>query len=109
MRMRQVIDDMKNGIVRMTDYDLDTIGQASARLNSGDRSLSQHECTAAAIVNGRLDLLQDDDYRRALVEMGRSWAHAAIELIFDHSEREMGLPGNHPRCPVGDQRIFTRT
>ena len=108
MMMKQVIDDMNNRVVRLTEYDYDLIGQASERLNNGDLKLSQHEHTAAAIVNGRLDWLQEADFRRPLIRMGRSWAHATIEMIFDHWEREMELPSDHPRCPTGDQRIFTR-
>lgn len=106
--MKRVIDDLNNRVVRLTRYDFDTIAQASKRLNDGDLKLSQHERAAAAIVNGRMDLLEHADVRRALVSMGRSWAHATIEMIFDHWEREMQLPSNHPQCPVGDQRIFTR-
>ena len=106
--MKQVIDDMNNRVVRLTEYDFDTIEQASERLNNGDLNLSQHEHTAAAIVNGRMDLLEHADVRQALVSMGRGWAHATIEMIFDHWEREMQLPSDHPQCPTGDQRIFTR-
>ena len=108
MKYDQVIDDMNNRIVRLTDYDFELIGQASERLNDGDMRLSRHEHSAAAIVNGRLDLLEEDDFRLSLIAMGRSWAHAAIEIIFDHWDREMTLRGDDPRCPVGDQRIFTR-
>lgn len=108
MNMKQVIDDMNNRVVRLTEYDFDTIAQASERLNNGDLKLSTHERAAAAIVNGRMDLLEHADVRRAFVSMGRSWAHATIEMIFDHWEREMELPSDHPRCPDGDQRIFTR-
>lgn len=107
MRMRQIIDDQKKRVVRLSTYDLDTIKAASARLVVEDTNLSKHESTAAALVNGRIDLLADPDFRRALIEMGRSWAHATIETIFDHWEREMELPSDHPRCPKGDQRIFT--
>ena len=107
MKYDQIIDDMNNGIVRLTEYDFNSVEQASERLTKGDLSMSQHERTAAAIVNGRLDLLNHDDFRRPLIEMGRSWAHATIEMIFDHRDREMRLPSDHPRCPVGDQRIFT--
>ena len=108
MKYDQIIDDMSSGIVRLTEYDFEAIEQASERLNKGDLSMSQHERTAAAIVNGRLDLLNHDDFRRPLIEMGRSWAHATIEMIFDHLEREMTLRADNPRCPAGDQRIFTR-
>ena len=38
--------------------------------------------------------------------MGRAWAHATIETIFDHWEREMALQPSDSRFPVGDQRIF---
>ena len=106
--MKQIIDDINNRVIRLTDYDFDTIGKASARLDSGDSKLSQHEHAAAAIVNGRIDLLEDADFRRAFIWMGRSWAHATVEMIFDHWEREMELPSDHPRCPAGDQRIFSR-
>ena len=108
MHMNQVIDDIKNRVVRLSEYDFNTITQASNRLNNGDLTLSQHKRAAAAIVNGRMDLLEHPDVRRALVSMGRSWAHATIEMILDHWEREMELPSDHPRCPTGDQRIFTR-
>lgn len=108
MRFHQIIDDQNNQVVRLSEYDLHTIGAASDCLNKGDTRLSQHEFTAAAIVNGRIDLLANRDFRRALVEMGRTWAHATIEAIFDHWEREMVLPADHPQCPSGDQRIFTR-
>ena len=108
MTMKQVIDDMNYRVVRLTEYDFYTIAQASERLNNGDLKLSQHVRAAAAIVNGRMDLLEHADVRRALVSMGRSRAHATIEMIFDHWEREMELSSDHPRCPDGDQRIFTR-
>ena len=108
MIMRQIIDDMNNRVVRLTEYGFDLIGQASERLNNGDFKLSTHEFTAAEIVNGRLEWLRAADFRQPLVCMGRSWVHASIELIFDHWQREMELPGNHPQCPIGDQRIFTR-
>ena len=108
MKYDQIIDDMNNGIVRLTEYDFESIEQASERLNKGDLSMSQHERTAAAIVNGRMDLLNHDDFRRPLIEMGRSWAHVTIEMIFDHWQHEMTLRADHPRCPTGDQRIFTR-
>jgi len=108
MNIKQVIDDLNNCVVRMTEYDCNTIAQASERLSNGDLKLSQHEQTAAAIVNGRMDLLDEADFRRPLIRMGRGWAHTTIEMIFDHWEREMELPGDHTRCPTGDQRIFTR-
>ncbi len=108
MRMHQIIDDRNNRVVRIEEYDFTTISRASERLNEGDHKLSQHEYSSAAIVNGRMDLIGDEDLRKTFVKMGRSWAHATIETIFDHWEREMALPGDHPRCPVGEQRIFTR-
>ena len=52
MNFKHIIDDQKNQVVRITDYDFDTIGQASKRLVEGDGGLSEHEFTAAAIVNG---------------------------------------------------------
>ena len=108
MNYNQIINDMNNGIIRLTEYDFDSIRQASERLNKGNLSMSRHERTAAALVNGRLDLLNHDDFRLPLVEMGRSWAHATIEIIFDHWDREMTLRADHPGFPTGDQRIFTR-
>ena len=99
---------MNNRVVRLTEYDLDLIGEASERLDNGDFKLSTQEFTAAAVVNGRLESLRAADFRQPLVCMSRSWAHASVELIFDHWQREMELPGNHPHCPIGDQRIFTR-
>ena len=108
MKYDQIIDDMNNGIVRLTEYDFNSIEQASERLNKGDLSMSQHERTAAAIVNGRLDFLNHDDFRRPLIEMGRSWAHATIEIIFDHWDRETTLHADHPGCPTGDQRILRK-
>ena len=107
MNTRQIIDDQNNRVVRITDYDFDTIERASKRLAEGGGGLSEHEFTAAAIVNGRIDLLTNADFRRAFIAMGRAWAHATIETIFDHWEHEMALPPSDPRCPVGDQRIFT--
>ena len=108
MIMKLVIDDLNNSVVRIEQYDFNAIRQASERLNRGDLKLSQHELAAAAIVNNRMELLDEADIRRALIRMGRSWAHATIETIFDHWEREMQLPSDHPQCPRGDQRIFTR-
>ncbi len=69
--------------------------------------VSENDFTAAAIVNGRIDLLTNEDFRGAFIELGRAWAHATIEIIFNHWEREMALPPSDPRCPMGDQRIFT--
>lgn len=63
---------MKNRIVRLPEYDFNSIEQASERLNKGGLSMSQDERTAAAIVNGRMDLLNHDDFRRPLIEMDRS-------------------------------------
>mgnify|MGYP001204741911 CR=1 FL=1 len=108
MIMKQIVDDMNNNVVRMSEYDFNTIRQASERLNRGDLTLSQHELAAAAIVNNRMDLLEEADARRYFIRMGRNWAHATIEMIFDHWEREMELPSDDPQCPKGDQRIFTR-
>lgn len=107
MNIKQIINDQNNRVVRITGYDFDAIGRASKRLAEGGGGLSEHELTAAAIVNGRIDLLTNEDFRGAFIEMGRAWAHATIESIFDHWEREMTLPSSDPRCPVGDQRIFT--
>ena len=107
MDIKQIIDDQNNKVVRITDYDFDTIVQASKRLAQGGGGLSEHEFTAAAIINRRTDLLSKADFRRAFIRMGRAWAHATIETIFDHWEREMALPPSDPRYPVGDQRIFT--
>jgi hypothetical protein len=107
MNVQQILDDMTNGTIRIGEYDMTTIANASDRLMQGDQTLSTHEFNSAAIVNGRFDLL-DDDFRKALIEMGRTWAHATIAKIFDHWEREMALAPDHPNCPSGDQRIFTR-
>ena len=108
MNYNQFIDDTNNGSIRLTEYDFDSIRQASERLNTGDFKLSTHDFTAAAIVNGRLEWLRAADFRQPLVCMGRSWAHATIEIIFDHWDREMTLRADHPGFPTGDQRIFTR-
>lgn len=84
------------------DYAIREVFKASLRLANGDRSMSRHEYAAAAIINGRTDFLVGD-YRVALVEMGRDYAHAVIEAIFDNWEREMTLPADHPAAPIGDQ------
>ncbi len=90
--------------VSLTDA-IGTVSAASRRLAGGDARMSQHEFNAAAIVNGRLDLL-DRDFRLELVAMGRDWAHAAIEQIFTNWDKEMTLPAEHAEAPVGDQRMF---
>lgn len=93
--------------IAISDCDLETVSRASRRAAEDDFKMSEHEFNAAAIINGRLDDL-GEDFRRALVGMGRGWSHAVIEAIFDHWEREMALRPDDPDCPVGDQRIFTR-
>lgn len=93
--------------IAISDYDLETVSHASRRAAEDDFKMSDHEFNAAAIINGRLDDL-GEDFRRALVRMGRAWSHTVIEVIFDHWEREMALRPDDPACPVGDQRIFTR-
>ena len=65
MIMKQIVDDMNNNVVRMSEYDFNTIRQASERLNRGDLTLSQHELAAAAIVNNRMDLLEEADARES--------------------------------------------
>lgn len=91
--------------ITLSDDDLNTVANASRRLASDDDGMSQHEFNAAAIVNGRLDLLES--FRKDLVLMGRAWAHATIEVIFDHWDREMTLAHDDPANPIGDQRIFS--
>jgi hypothetical protein len=88
----------------------DDIRNASCRLADAGRGgggLSTHEYNAAAIVNGRLDLLEQD-FRMTLIAMGPDWAHAVIAAIFDNWERELTLPADHADAPHGDQRLINR-
>ena len=98
---------LPTGTISVDEYDLTSVADASTRLAQGNEGMSEHEYTAAAIVNGRLDLLAQN-YREAMIRMGKGWAHATVEVIFDHWEREMALRPDNPACPIGDQRIFTR-
>ena len=95
-----------DGSVSLSEYAIGSVAKASRRLAQGDRRLSTHDFNAAAIVNGRLDLL-DREYRVELIAMGRDWAHAVIEQIFEHCEKEMRLPARHKEAPVGDQCMFS--
>lgn len=91
----------------VTQNDLDEIAHASRRLAEGDFKMSGHEHVAAAFVNGRLDLI-DGDVRKALIFMGEDWMCAAMIVLRENWLKEMSLPPEHPDCPFGDQRIFTR-
>ena len=98
-----------SSIPTSTDFDQHFVASASRRVAQGDyRGLDNAELAAAAIVNGRLDLL-DEDFRSALVRMGRGSAHAVVHQILLHSELEMALSLDDPNCPIGDQCISTRS
>lgn len=94
--------------IEISGYDLTSVARVSRRLADGEHGLSSNEHNAAAIINGRLDRLEDEDFRRVLIRMGREWSHAVVAQIFEHWENEMTLGPNHPNCPVGDQRISTK-
>lgn len=91
--------------VSVAEHTIAAIQKASHRMAQHDFGMSEHEYNAAAIVNGRLDLL-DNDYRIELVSMGRDYAHAVIEQIFINWDKEMILPADHEEGPIGDQRMF---
>ncbi|MFO3797718.1 MAG: hypothetical protein ACK8QZ_10630, partial [Anaerolineales bacterium] len=89
--------------------DVSDVARCSNRLAQNvNAPLSTNELFAAAIVNGRLDLLPNGstDFRRCLINMGPAWAHACVEVLFNNWKLEMTLPASDPHCPFGDQRIF---
>lgn len=93
------------------NQEVSDVARSSFRLAQDiNAPLSSSELSAAAIVNGRLDLLPNGsaDFRRCLIEMGPAWAHACVEVLFKNLELEMTLSPSDPRCPVGDQLIFRR-
>lgn len=95
--------------VNFGEQDFKEVVIASLRLARDENApLSSTEYAAAALVNGRLDLLPGGivNFRQDLITMGSQYAHAAIAAIFLHSHLEMTLPPSDPRCPIKDQRIF---
>ena len=97
--------EFRHSSASVTEHTIDAIQKASRRMAQHDFGMSEHEYNGAAIVNGRMDLL-DRDYRIELVAMGPEYAHAVIEQIFINWEREMTLPAEHKDAPLGDQRVF---
>lgn len=100
--------NFRGGSLVTDGYASRLIRQASSRLNEVGRGwggLSKHEYNAAAIVNGRLDWL-DEDLRSTLISMDRDFAFTVVAVILENWDREMRLPADHADAPKGDQRVI---
>lgn len=89
----------------VANHVVETLLLRSRDLAEGNRQMSSHEFAAAAIINGRIELL-DGDFRRALIYMGREYADGVVAAIFELWTREQTLAAADPDCPIGEQRIF---